>query len=171
MDIYTPEYSLKNIPYPFYHVFQLALTEKIVDFVKRLQRKAFFYLDSCEDNDYDKKEVYNLKSQNTPPSNKLLDPFETDLVKLIRKVKFKREHNNFQMELNKDIKEVKKKTSKYIWVRSDKSKNMYKIKPSKYQEILKNKISDNYKIDYDNTIDQINKDTCNFASKLRIEDR
>ena len=95
MDVYTPEYSLKNIPYPSLHVFQLALTEKIVDFVKRLRWKAFFYLDSCEDNDYDKKEVYNLKSQNTLPNKKLLDPFETDLFKLIRKVEFKRERNNF----------------------------------------------------------------------------
>ena len=87
------------------------------------------------------------------PNNKLLDPFGMDLFKLIKKVKFKREHNNFQMKLNKDIKEVK--SSNCIWVRADKSKNMYKIKPSKYQEILKNKITDNYKIDYNNTIDQI----------------
>ena len=43
---------------------------------------------------------------------------------------------------------------------------MYKIKPSKYQEILKNKITDNYKIDYDNTIDQINKDACSLAIKF-----
>ena len=45
------------------------------------------------------------------------------------------------------------------------------MKPSKYQEILKNKIMDNYKIDYNNTIDQINKDPCSFASKLHINDR
>ena len=83
MDIYTPEYSLKNIPQPSYHVFQLALTEKIVDFVKRLRWKAFFYLDSNEDVNCAKKDVYNLKSQNTSPNNKLLDPFETDLFKLI----------------------------------------------------------------------------------------
>ena len=73
------------------------------------------------------------------------------------------------MKLKKDIKEVK--NSNCIWVRANKSKNMYKIKPSKYQEILKNKITDNYKIDYNNTIDQINKDTCSFASKLHIDDR
>ena len=48
---------------------------------------------------------------------------------------------------------------------------MYKIKPSKYQEILKNKITGDYKIDYNNTIDQINKDTCSFASKLLTDDR
>ena len=44
------------------------------------------------------------------------------------------------MKLKHDIKEVK--TSKYIWVRSDKSKNICKIKPSKYQEIFKEQ---NYK--------------------------
>ena len=52
-----------------------------------------------------------------------------------------------------------------------KSKNMYKIKPSKYHEILRNKITDNYKIEYNDTIDQINDDTCMFAFKLHIEDR
>ena len=56
-------------------------------------------------------------------------------------------------------------------MRSDKSKNIYKIKPSKYQEILKSKITNNYKIDSNNTIQQINKDTSNFASRLQIEDR
>ena len=73
------------------------------------------------------------------------------------------------MKLSQDINEVKK--SNYIWVKSDKSKNIYKIKPSKYQEILKSKITNNYKIDYINTIEQINKDTSNFASRLQIEDR
>ena len=68
------------------------------------------------------------------------------------------------MKLSNDIKEVK--TSKYIWVRSDKSKNIYKIKPSKYQEILKSKITNNYKIDYNNAIEQIDKDTSKFASRL-----
>ena len=48
---------------------------------------------------------------------------------------------------------------------------MDEIKPSKYQEILKKKITDNYKIDYNNTIDQINNDTRRFANKLHIENR
>ena len=70
------------------------------------------------------------------------------------------------MKLSKDIKELR--SSKCIWVTADKSRNMYKIEPSKYQEILSNKITDNYKIYKDKTIDQINKDTCNFASKLHV---
>ena len=45
------------------------------------------------------------------------------------------------------------------------------MKLTKYHEILRNKITDNYKIDDNNTIDQINNNTCKFASKLHIEDR
>ena len=73
------------------------------------------------------------------------------------------------MKLNRDMKELK--SSKCIRVSADKSRNMYKVEPPKYHEILNKKITDNYKIDKDNTIDQINKDTGNFASKLHINDR
>ncbi len=89
MDTYTPEYSLKNIPYPSHHAFQLAPTEKIEDFIKRLRWRTLFYLEPQEDNNCAKKEVYNLKSQNTPPNNRLLDHFEADLFGLIKKIKFK----------------------------------------------------------------------------------
>ena len=51
-------------------------------------------------------------------------------------------------------------------MRADKSKNMYKIKSSKYQEILRNKITDHYTIDYKDTICRINIDICKFSSKL-----
>ena len=47
---------------------------------------------------------------------------------------------------------------------SDKSRNLYKINPSNYHKILKNKITDNYKIDYNDTISQINDDTLKFAN-------
>ena len=121
MDIFTPEYSLKHISHPSYHAFQLALTEKLVDFVKRLGWNHVKIVTVQKK----KKEVYNLKSQNTPP-DKLLDLFEADLFKLIRKVKFRRDYNSFQKKLNKDM---KVKSCNCIWVRVDKSKNMYKIKP------------------------------------------
>ena len=86
-----------------YIYIQLALTEKIEDFIKRLRWRTLFYLEPQEDNNCAKKELYNLKSQNTPPNNRLLDPFEADLFGLIKKVKFKRENNNFQMKLSRDI--------------------------------------------------------------------
>ena len=39
-----------------------------------------------------------------------------------------------------------------------------------YHKILKNKITDTYKIDYNDTISQISGDTFKFANKLHIED-
>ena len=110
------------------------------------------------------KQVYNLKSQKTPPNNKQLDPLEVDLFKLIKNIRFRSDYNTFQKKLTNDI--IEFKSSKCIWVRADKSKNVYKINPSKYQEILRN-----FKIDYKGTICQINNDTCKFANKLHIEDR
>ena len=55
-------------------------------------------------------------------------------------------------------------------MRANKSKNVYKINPSNYHKILKDKITDTYKIDHNDIISQIN-DTLKFANKLRIEDR
>ena len=64
-------------------------------------------------------------------NNKLFNTFEADLFQLIKNIVFRRFYDSFQKKLNKDIKEVKG------------SKNMYKINPSKYLEILRNKITDN----------------------------
>ena len=81
--------------------------KNIEDFIKRIQWKIYFYLNSSDIPDDTKKEVYNLKSQRTLPNNNLLDPFEADLFKLFRKIRFKKDHNNLQTKLNKDIKELK----------------------------------------------------------------
>ena len=102
-------------------------------------------------------------------NNKLLDPFEADLFKLIRKIRFRNDQNHFQTKLNKDRKELK--NSKCIWVRADKLRNIYKINPSNYHKILRNEMTDTYRMDYNDSISQINNDTLKFAHKLHIEDR
>ena len=43
MDKFAPEYSLKNIPFPGKHEFILCLTDKIVEFIKRMRWKSPFY--------------------------------------------------------------------------------------------------------------------------------
>ena len=55
-------------------------------------------------------------------------------------------------------------------MRADEFKNIYKINSSNYHKILKNKITDIYKVDHNDTISQINDDTLKFAYKLHIED-
>ena len=101
MEIFTPDYPLKNIPHPTYLAFQLSLPEIIEDFIKRIRWKTYFYINSSDILNCTKKEVYNLKSQRTPPNNKLQDPFEDDLFKSIWKIRFRRDHKHFQTKLNK----------------------------------------------------------------------
>ena len=44
---------------------------------------------------------------------------------------------------------------------TDKSRNLYKIDLPQYKKILHNKVTEKYKLDYDNTDCQINYDTYN----------
>ena len=52
-----------------------------------------------------------------------------------------------------------------MWIRTDKSKNVYKISASNYHRIQQDKITDTYKLDDRDTLSQINNDTTQFASK------
>ena len=90
MEKFTPEYFLKNILFLTMNFFTLSLTDRIVEFIKRLRWKTYFFLNLSDLPSYQGKEVFNLKTQKTPPSNKLLDPFENDLFQLIWKIKFEK---------------------------------------------------------------------------------
>ena len=58
MEKFTPNYSLKNIPHPLKPQFIQDLTDKIIDFIKRIQWKAFFFLTW---NEHMKEEIPELK--------------------------------------------------------------------------------------------------------------
>ena len=167
MEKFTPDYSLKNIPYPTLQSYTLDLTEKIIDVIKRIRWKTHFFLHPPEE--HHKKETFNLKTQNTPPTNPLLDPFEEDLLRLVRKIKFTKQHNKFQQKILNDIRKIK--TSDKVWVTADKTKNIYKITPQEYKKLLHDKITDTYKADNSHTETHINRDTGNIAKKLNIIDR
>ncbi len=56
-----------------------------------------------------------------------------------------------------------------MWIKADKSRNIYKIDPSQYNNILKNKKTEKYKLDQDDINYQINKDASEFSNKLNIK--
>ena len=109
--------------------------DKIVDFIKSLRWKTYFFFNLSDLPTYQGKEVFNLKTLKTLPNYKL-DPFENDLYKLIRKIKFSKQFNSLRTKINKDI---NIKNSDNIWVREDKTNNFYKIETSNYNKIIKNK--------------------------------
>ena len=84
MDKFTPEYSLKNIPFLRNHEFILSLMDKIVEFIKRMRWKIHFYLNPSDSQREQKPGGGRLNSQRTPLSNRKLDQFEDNLFGLIK---------------------------------------------------------------------------------------
>ena len=169
MEKFTPKYSLKNIPFPGKHEFVLSLMDKIVDFIKRMRWKAHFHLNPAATKEEQKPGARRLKSQRTPPINSGLDQFESDLFGIIRKIEFMNSKNSFQAKLREDIERIRK--SRKIWVRSDKSSNIYQVSPHEYERILNDRITESYKLDHSDTTTQINRDTAKFARKVNMIDR
>lgn len=87
MDKSSPDYSLKNIPYPSLQTFTLSLTEKNIDQIKKLRWRTYFL--NPQDCLKKQREIYNVISQNTRANNKILEPFEIDTLDLISKINFK----------------------------------------------------------------------------------
>ena len=59
-------YSLKNIPFPDKSSYTLKLMEKIESVVKRMQWKAYFYLNK-ETQEKQQKNTFGFKSRHHPP--------------------------------------------------------------------------------------------------------
>ena len=66
--------------------------------------KALFYTNKSEDT----QETYGLKLLNCPPKIKEMVPFEKDLWDLVDKLKFRKIKSNFQRELNRVIRVIKR---------------------------------------------------------------
>ena len=56
------------------------------------------------DSNRNKNETYGFKSLNYPPAVEEMTQFENDLLLLIKNLKFKKVHNDFQIRMGNDIK-------------------------------------------------------------------
>ena len=77
-------YSTNNISIATERQYKLKLVEKIEAVIKRMRWKAFYF----EQNDTrnNSKNIYHgLASNKTPPTMKLLEVFEKDLFKIVKK--------------------------------------------------------------------------------------
>ena len=84
-----------------------------------------------------------FKSDKTPPQNYFLANFESDMYSLIGNIKFKNSKNEFQDQMNKDIKELK--SGGKVIVEADKTSNLYHVSPEHYRKLLHENVTKNYK--------------------------
>ena len=162
-------YSLKNIPIPSRLQYKKQLISKVDKFVNTL-RWAWYFI--CYPSDTESKETYGFKSNRSVPQFdelKQLRGFEDDLIKLIENIKFKPVTSQFQQKLQDDCKKVK--DSKDVIVSADKTSNLYEIPVAKYNQLLKNNITNNYKKCDANNIDEVNMEAAEIATELGLADR
>ena len=129
--------------------------------------KAVF-LDTQE-NDSRKEGHYGFKSRKCPPQAKEMESFETELLEMTRDITFRRNYNEFQNLMNRDIKSVK--NSKKALIPADKTRNMYEMDKSQHDKLLQENITKTYKKSDTNKYNEINTEAKTIATKLKIQDR
>ena len=73
-----------------------------------------------------KPETYGLKTLNCPPQVKELIQFESDLLDVIKSLKFRKIRSHFQKKLKDDIITIHKTDTTLTF--ADKTSNLYKLK-------------------------------------------
>ena len=73
---------------------------------------------------------------------------------MVRKIKFKKFANEFQNRMRQDIQQIKR--SDKVYVPADKTTNMYKVRKDKYERLLTNSITADYKKEETDLSNEIN---------------
>ena len=149
-------YSNKNIPVPSERSYNLQLMAKIELVIKRMRWKAFFFLKNNSDiaNEEPSPENFGLKSLKCPPQIKELIPFEEELLDIFKRIKFRKEKDEFQKQLTEDIKEIN--NTKTTLTFADKTSNIYKVSKEQYKKLINDSITSSYKKVSNNIYDKIN---------------
>ena len=72
-----------------------------------------------------------------------MDKFEADIIGMVKEIKFRKMRNNIQPKMYEDMRRFKESES--IFVKSDKSGNLYEIEKGKYQQMMFKEVVKNYK--------------------------
>ena len=90
-----------------------------------------------------RKETYGFNSCKCPPNVDELSDFENELMLLVKNIEFRNINNNFQKNLNADIKRIN--TTEKVLVKVDKSRNIYQLDKNDYKKYLRENITKTYK--------------------------
>ena len=72
-----------------------------------------------------------------------MDKFEAEMIGMVKEVKFRKMRNNIQQKMYEDMRRFKE--SENIFVKSDKSGNLYEIEKGKYKQMMFKEVVKNYK--------------------------
>lgn len=167
MDQVNLGYSTKNIPIPSKKDYLIRFISSTENLIRCTRWRSFFFLNP--DIKQETKETFGFKSTRSPPKIPELDEFEEEMLNLVENIEFRSTTNTFQKKLSKDIKDIKQ--TEHLLIPADKTTNFYKVKQEKYNKLLDENITKNYKKAPQNLEKDIqNEDIC-IASKLDLDNR
>ena len=89
--------------------YKLQLIQKVDDSIKKIRWKAIFFVKGGNQTDPTTHKTgltFGINSAKCPPQVKELVPFEEDLIKLVKNIRFRTVDNKFQRTLAKDLKDI-----------------------------------------------------------------
>ena len=133
--------------------------------------KAFFFEQNKEkDGDnHNENNKFGFKSRKCPPQNEDLNNFESDAYDMIKNIQFRNKRDEFQDQLQQDIKKINSSTKAFI--PADKTTNFYEVDKTTHDKLLTDNITSTYKNANANTIRNINNEAKDIAANLNIDDR
>ena len=164
-------YSLNNVPVPTKNEYMKGIISATETFIQNLRWKVIHLLKDDTKPKKEKINYYGFKTPNNAKNVPLLDEFEADMSHLVSNLEF---HENkkptpLQSKLNKDIKKIK--SSKNLFVKADKSSNVYEVDVETYKKHLTDNITANYKKAKTETQTEINEKAKEITDELKISDR
>ena len=173
-------YSLKNIPIPSKNTYIYKLIDKTEKVIKRMRWKAFFFEkdekerekgNNNNDNDNTEQEECQpvFKTRKCPPQQADMKEFESDLLKMIENIEFRKTSNEFSNTLKADIRYIK--NSEKVFVPADKTQNFYEMSKDDYNKILTENITKSYKKASHDVPSKITKEAKKLAKAYKLADR
>ena len=162
------KYSLKNIPIPHQDTYLKRLIDQVEKVLQRIRWKTFFFLNP-QNKDKPQPERYGFKTPHNAPQSRELVNFEADVTHLIANLEFRDTKCSFQKQLKKDVNYIKK--SDKVFVKADKTSNVYEVSKNKYHDYVRDNVTAHYKKTEPEIEVSINKEARMITQQLDISDR
>ena len=164
-------YSVKNIPTPSERAYKKQLIESIEAVIKRMRWKATFFDPNRVETSAPEEEVetYGLKTARCPAQINSMKKFESDLMSISDNISFRRDSNDLQKRMKKDMKDMK--NSNKTLTPADKTTNLYRLSKDQYENLKTNAITSTYKKASIKLKEKVDKGGVKYAKKAGVLDR
>ena len=151
MEKFNIDYSTKNIPVPSKQQYMIQLISELEKFMKRMRWKTLQFLGKLNNSG---KENYGFKTKKCSPCVDELVYFENNMIKMVKKIEFRKIKCTFQTKLMSHIKKINE--SNELLIPADKSRNIYTIQKDDCSKYVRDSATKTYKHYTANRVKNIN---------------